>query len=231
MIEDIKEFINKCSKRIIAKNGKFIKPKSKIIVTKDPSERIVIDGWESDINIKNITHYKWVIDIAHFSKFLMSIPVFNNDAQNINYIGIPKIVQSDNGKEYNNATINNFLKNNNIEHLNSSPRQPQINSVVEVINKEIRKNILLNFNLIDDDITFKNLIIDCVNIHNNNVHTITGFKPSFLIKNTDKEIYDTVIENIKKKYKIAVKYDDENYILKEGDHLLTLGGPYKAVKI
>jgi hypothetical protein len=31
--------------------------------------------------------------------------------QFINYIGIPKIVQSDNGKEYNNTTINNFLRN------------------------------------------------------------------------------------------------------------------------
>ena len=124
MIEDIKEFINKCSKCIIPKNGKFIKPKSKIIIAKGPLERIVIDGWELDIDIKNIAPYKWVIDIVdHFSKFLMSIPVFNNDAQNnlyclkqiINYIGI--IVQSDYGKEYNNAIINNFLKNNNIEHL------------------------------------------------------------------------------------------------------------------
>ena len=124
MIEDIKEFINKCSKCIIPKNGKFIKPKSKIIIAKGPLERIVIDGWELDIDIKNIAPYKWVIDIVdHFSKFLMSIPVFNNDAQNnlyclkqiINYIGI--IVQSDYGKEYNNAIINNFLKNNNIKHL------------------------------------------------------------------------------------------------------------------
>ena len=124
MIEDIKEFINKCSKCIIPKNGKSIKPKSKIIIAKGPLERIVIDGWELDIDIKNIAPYKWVIDIVdHFSKFLMSIPVFNNDAQNnlyclkqiINYIGI--IVQSDYGKEYNNAIINNFLKNNNIEHL------------------------------------------------------------------------------------------------------------------
>jgi hypothetical protein len=61
-----------------------------------------------------------VIDIVdHFSKFLMSIPVCNNDSQNIlyclkqfiNYIGIQKIVQSDKGKEYNNTTINNFLRN------------------------------------------------------------------------------------------------------------------------
>lgn len=33
---------------------------------------------------------------------------------------------------------------------------------------------------------------------------------------------------ILKKIKINEKNDDENYILKEGEHLLTLGGPYKA---
>ena len=87
MLEDIKEFINNSSKCIMSKNGKFIKTKSKMIIAKDPLERIVIDGWELDIDIKNITHYNWVIDIVdHFSKFLMSIPVCNNDSQNILYI-------------------------------------------------------------------------------------------------------------------------------------------------
>ena len=31
---------------------------------------------------------------------------------------------------------------------------------------------------------------------------VIGFKPSFLIKNEKEEIYDIVIENIKKTYKI-----------------------------
>ena len=57
MIEDIKEFINNCSKCIMAKNGKFIKPKTKMIIAKGHLERIVIDWWELDIDIKNITHY------------------------------------------------------------------------------------------------------------------------------------------------------------------------------
>jgi hypothetical protein len=51
IIKDIKEFINNFSKCIMAKNGKFIKPKSKMIIAKGPLERIMIDGWELDIDI------------------------------------------------------------------------------------------------------------------------------------------------------------------------------------
>lgn len=64
---------------------------------------------------------------------------------------------------------------------------------MEIVHKEVRKNIILNFNQIEDEITFKTLILDCVEIHNNKVHSITGFKPSFLIKNEDEEIYGIVI--------------------------------------
>lgn len=104
----------------------------------------------------------------------------------------------DNCSEYNNTVINNFLTTNNVKHINSSPRHPQTNGVVEIVHKEVRKNILLNFNQFEDENSFKNLILDCVDIHNNNEDTVTGFKPSFLLKNDDEEIYDIVINNIKK---------------------------------
>ena len=65
---------------------------------------------------------------------------------------------------------------------------------MEVVHKKVRKNILCNINVI----TFKNTVLECVIIHNNNIHTITGFKPSFLIKNVVQEIYEKVIINIKK---------------------------------
>ena len=85
-------------------------------------------------------------------------------------------------------------------------------------------------NIIEDDISFKNLILDCVSIHNNKVHTVTGLKPSFLIKNTDEEIYNIVADNIKKCYKNILDEDKDNYILNMWDHLLTLWGPYKPCK-
>ena len=94
------------------------------------------------------------------------------------------------------------MENNDIQHVFSSPRHPQSNGVVEIVHKEVRKNILCNINEIVDAISFNNIILNCVNIHNNNIHTVTGYRPSFLIRNEDPEIYEDVFNNIKKNIKI-----------------------------
>ena len=113
----------------------------------------------------------------------MSIPVKNNKVDNIlyclkeffNYVKKTSIFQSDNGSEHNNSIIKNFLETNNVKHILSYPRHPQSNGVVEVV----RKNILCNINDIIDELSFKNIILECVNIHNNNIHTVTGYAHSF----------------------------------------------------
>ena len=71
IINDIKNYIGNCPNCIKIKAGKKINAKTKVIITKGPLERVVIDGWELDQNLKDITGYTWVIDmIVHFSKFL-----------------------------------------------------------------------------------------------------------------------------------------------------------------
>ena len=87
---------------------------SKKIISKVSLERVVIDEWELDNKLKEITGYSWVIDmIDHFSKFLISIPVKNNNSQNIeiclkklfNTVVYPKIIKSDNVTEYKNGMV------------------------------------------------------------------------------------------------------------------------------
>ena len=68
--------------------------------------------------------------------------------------------------------------------------------------KKLEKIFLYSIDLIIDKIFFDNVILDSVKIHNENAHTITGFKPNFLIKNSDEEIYNQVYANIKKIYNI-----------------------------
>ena len=101
----------------MAKKGKNINPKVKFIITKGSLERAVADGWELDENLKKITGFNWVVDILdHFSKFLMSITIKNNNANNFicclkelyNYVGKPEIFQSDNGLESNNNIIKKY---------------------------------------------------------------------------------------------------------------------------
>ena len=58
--------------------------------------------------------------------------------------------------------------------------------------------------------------MDIVQIHNNNIHTVTKYKPLDLINNSDTEIYKNVINNINNKYKII---NDSENDLKIGDHV------------
>ena len=95
------------------------------------------------------------------------------------------------------------------------------------MHKEVRNYVLNNLNIIEDDITFKNLILEAVSVRYNNEHTVTAFKPIFLIRNTDEEMYNIVINNIKKNYKNVLDEEKDNYILNIGDHLITLGGYIK----
>ena len=68
MNEDVKAYIKECPKCIMVKAGKNIVNKPKVIISKGPLERVVIDGWELDDHLKEVTTYTWVIDmIDHFS--------------------------------------------------------------------------------------------------------------------------------------------------------------------
>ena len=127
------------------------------IITKGPCERFVIDGWRLPKNLAEITGDEWVIDIIdHFTKYLWSYPVKDNNAQNALYciknfcmmVGYPKILQSDNGSEYKNNIIKNFCIKNNIKQIFSAPRHPETNGVIEVSHKEIRKNVIINYVII-----------------------------------------------------------------------------------
>jgi hypothetical protein len=45
VLEVVKLYIEKCPKCIMAKSGKFFNSKKKIIIAKDPLERVLMDGW------------------------------------------------------------------------------------------------------------------------------------------------------------------------------------------
>lgn len=97
-----------------------------------------------------LTGFSYVIEIIdHFSKFLKSYPVKENNSKNAlicikdycNYVGYPKLIQTDNGLEYKNSTIKEFYEYNKIIHIFTSPRHPQTNGCVEIVHKETRKYI------------------------------------------------------------------------------------------
>jgi transposase len=99
--------------------------------------------------------------------------------------------------------IDKFCINNSIIYIKSRPRHPQTNGVVEVVNKEIRKLVLIKYAEFEKDFDLKTTILDGFNAHNHNVHPTTGYKPCFIINNTEEEIEKKVLENIKKSIKLT----------------------------
>ena len=204
---DCLNYVNNCPYCIRLKSGKSYKPIPTQIIPKGPQERYVVDSWKIHKELSQVTGYNWVIDIIdHFSKFLMSFPIVQNDAINtLNCIkefcvlkGMPKIIQSDNGSEYKNSLIEEFCNNNNIKHIYSSPYHPSTNGVVEVCHKEVRKQVIIYYAQNPDNFNLKNVILNAVQNHNNNIHTVTQYRPVELFNNTDEDVYNKVIDNIKK---------------------------------
>ena len=135
---------------------------------------------------------------------MTSIPIIENTAGNAllaikvfySYVGNPKILQTDNGLEYNNSLIDGYCRDNNITHIKARPCHPQSNWVVQVVHKEIRRKVVLEYSEDNPDFNLKYVLIDAVNIHNHNIHTSTGFRPVDIINNTDDIILKQVLDNI-----------------------------------
>ena len=206
MVEDCKQYVSKCVVCLKQRGGKRLTLAPKNIETKGSKERYVADGWKLFKELSESTGFMWVIDIIdYFSKFMGSFPIKENNAENAltaikefcYFVGYPKILQTDNGMEYNNNIIENFCNKYNLKHINSRPRHPQTNGVVEVVHKEIRKYVILKYSEFSNDFNLKDTLLEAVNIHNHNTHTTTGYKPIELINNNDDDIKKKFLKILK----------------------------------
>lgn len=144
--------------------------------------------------------------IDYFSKYMGSFPVIDNNSKKALFsikefcinIGFPKIQQTDNGAEYCNEIIDTFYSENTIKHITSSLRYPQTNGVIEIVQREIRRKVMMDYSNSTTFFDLKNSLLEEVNIHNHNIHTSTSYRPIDIINNIDDEIYLQVMENIKK---------------------------------
>lgn len=226
MGNDCLKYVKECPICLRNKAGIEINPQPKKIIPKGPRERYVCDSWKLNNELIKISGYKWVMDVIdYFSKYIISYPLKKNNAENTLecikefciILGYPKIIQTDNGGEYKNTLWSQFCEEKNIKHIFSTPYHPEKNGVIEVSHKEIRKNVMISYANNPFNFNLKISLLNAIDIHNSNIHTTTKFRPNDLIHNTDENIYNIVINNIKNGYKIK----DTNAIeLKKGDHVV-----------
>ena len=58
------------------------------------------------------------------------------------FYGFPEILQSDNGKEFVNQKVENYLSKNNIKFIHGRPYYPQSQGSVEAFNKYIQNALI-----------------------------------------------------------------------------------------
>jgi len=63
----------------------------------------------------------------------------------------------DHGVEYKNNLFKAYFEDNNIQHIFTSPYHPQINGVIEVAHKEIRKNVIIEYSKYTDNFDLNQL--------------------------------------------------------------------------
>ena len=99
-----------------------------------------------DMRTKPDGVYVWILHLKdHFSKFSMLYALKSKRSSEITYyislfvrhLGIPGILQCDNGREFKGALLL-FLKKHNIKLINGRPRTPQTQGLVEQANAVVK---------------------------------------------------------------------------------------------
>ena len=188
-----------------------------------------------DINDNNYK-YKYLLDIIdHHSKLCGSYLLETKSSEEviinlndfISHYGSPKIIQSDNGKEFSNTLFNDYCAEHDIEIIHSRPRHPQTNGIVERLHKDIKKHIYIEKLTKKDKFNIKLAVQNAVYSHNNTICRSTKFKPIELFYNKSEDIKKKAVENIiKSQLNITLYYRyqplaliEPHYFIKKNKYL------------
>ena len=98
--------------------------------------------------------------------------------QLIKWHGYPELIQSDNGKEFTNKTLNVYLEGIDVMHLYGSPYNFQSQGAIEAFNKTVQKSLSAAYDNAEDEKLDLDLEMNLFNfLHYYNCkreHTTTG---------------------------------------------------------
>ena len=172
--------------------------------------------------------------IDHFSKFWMAFIIENKEANIIlKYLklalecnGYPEEIGSDNGREFKNNLIENYLKENNIKFIHWAPYNPHSQGVVERFHQTIKDLIYSVYMEKNKNFDIKDCLDISLKKYNNHRHSATKYKPNEIFYSNPLELYNEVLDNIKKSFKY-IGAEHQNFIIKEK---CLLNGKFKIQK-
>ena len=207
----------------------------KQIITYFPRQRYIMDLTELPIELKENTNYKYLFNIIdHFSKFGISFLIENKESSTIfKYLkialecnGFPNEIGSDNGKEFRNNLIDDYLKSKNINYIHGMPYNPHSQGVVERFHKTIKDGLYCLYEDDPHNFEIKQSLELIIKKYNNHIHSSTKYTPNEIFYSKDEELIKKVLENIKSSFKKT--FGEQNF--KDNENCL-LNTKYKINKI
>ena len=190
----------------------------KQIITFCPRQRYIMDITELPLELKSNNKYAYLFNIIdHFSKFGMSYLIENKKSstiyKNLKFAldcnGFPYEIGSDNGKEFRNELIENYLKSKNIKYIHGMPYNPHSQGVVERFHKTIKDGLYCRYNDNPGNFDINQSLEFIIKKYNSHIHSSTRYTPNEIFYSKDEELFKKVLGNIKESFKN--KFGEQNF--------------------
>lgn len=197
------------------------------IISSHALERVEADLIDLD-GIKNYNkNYRYVLTIIdHFSKFAWAYPLTQKtDDKVLEKIKIfvenqrprkIKLLQSDNGAEFINHKLKEYLAQQNIQHITSSPYHARSNGVIERFNRTIKQMLYKTITETNSN-EYLSILDKLMTSYNSSYHTTIKNIPYKIFSTESPEKLKEVKHNIEEFADKLVKPDEKKY--KRGDYV------------
>jgi hypothetical protein len=200
-LKEIETVLNKNQMYQLHKQPKYIYDK---ILVKEPNKYYQVDLVDMTNYSRNNNKFGWILNLIDiFSKKAYSIACKNKthmeikeklkeiiDKNNLS----PKQIISDNGGEFINKNMAEYLKGKKIYHNTIEPNSPNSNGIVERFNRTLKQMIFKYFTL-NNTLKWVDVLDDLIDNYNNSINSSVGKKPNQI---NEKNKY-SVIEYIENK--------------------------------
>ena len=176
---------------LFKKNKKsLVREPSGQIITKYPKQRYVMDLTmlpDELMEINDKINYIYMFNIiGHFSKYGISFLIGDKTSKSIlNKLKIvfdcyeyPQEICSDNGSEFKNGIVENFLNENKIKFIHGRPYNTHSQRVVERYHQTIKDMLYCFISDNENDQDLKESLEIVTKMYNNHKHSSTQFTPN-----------------------------------------------------
>lgn len=222
---DVREFVNKIEyKQLHRPQHDF--PVLRPVIAKAPLKIFQIDLIDMSKYWRTNQGYKWIFScIDLFTKYAMAIPLKSKEGEEtirdglrvaFGAMGVPKIVQSDNGPEFKNAFMTELLNEEDFKFITSEAYRPQSQGQVERFNRTIKSWLQMMMTK-NGDRRWKVHLDDVMETYNNKIHSTTGYPPEQLNGTQSQILIKRVRKRIEEKGEKFVSSNRQMTELKKDD--------------